>query len=160
MYTQQDYNEISTQWRQRWTKLALLMIVPLAVLIWSLIVRMQSLTVGMSILMGCAMLFYYGVSISPIGAYRKHMGELLHGRNREMEGVFKGFEHQYAVRDGVRFLPMMLNVGDPEEPKDDRLLYWDLNLPLPDWQEGEQLWVASFDKSVTDWRRTLRPSEQ
>lgn len=153
MYTQQDYQDITNQWRRRLTRLGLAMLVPLAVLIWSLVKRIQPLTVGVTILMGCVALFIYGVAISPVGAYRKHIEELLRGRNREMEGIFKGFDGKYAVRDGVRFLPLMFNVGDPQEPKDDRLLYWDLNLPLPDWQESDRLWVASFDKSVTDWKK-------
>lgn len=153
MYTQQDYQDMTTQWRRRWMWLGLAMLVPLAVLVWSLVRRIQPLTVGITILMACSMLFVHGVSISPVGAYRRYIGGLLSGRNREMEGLFKGFGDQYAVRDGVRFLPLMLNVGAPEEPKDDRLLYWDLNLPLPDWQEGERLWVSSFDKSITGWKR-------
>lgn len=153
MYTQQDYQDITNQWRRRLTRLGLAMLVPLAVLIWSLVKRIQPLTVGVTILMGCVALFIYGVAIFPVGAYRKHIEELLRGRNREMEGIFKGFDGKYAVRDGVRFLPLMFNVGDPQEPKDDRLLYWDLNLPLPDWQESDRLWVASFDKSVTDWKK-------
>ncbi len=153
MYTQQDYRDIDAQWRRRWRWLALGMLPLLAGLVWSFIARIQPLTVGLSILLGSAAVFIHGVSISPVAAYRHHLAGLLQGRNREMEGQFKGFDSQPALRDRVRFLPLMVNVGDPREPKDDRLLYWDLHLPLPDWQEGDRLWLSSFDKAVTDWRR-------
>lgn len=153
MYTQQDYVDINAQFRRRWLWLVLGMLLPLAALIWSLTVRNQPLTVLITIVMLSAFIFVYGVSISPVGAYRRYLNDLLHGRNRELEGVFKGFDRQYAVRDRIRYLPFMINVGDPEEPNDDRLLYWDINLPTPDWQPGERLWIKSFDKSVTGWER-------
>lgn len=153
MYTQDDLKTVQEQYRKRWLWLVLGLLLPTAGLVWSLVVRLQPLTIGLSILTGCIFVFVHGVAISPVGAYRKHLSELLQGRNREMEGTFKGFDSRYAVRDRVRFLPLMLNVGDPQEPNDDRLLYWDLNLPLPDWHEGEQLYIASFDKAVTAWRR-------
>jgi len=70
-----------------------------------------------------------------------------------MSGVFKGFDEDFVVRDKVRYLPLMLNVGDQADAGDERLLYWDLNLPLPDWQPGDRLWISSHDKAVADWRR-------
>ncbi|NLD02464.1 MAG: hypothetical protein GX674_04075, partial [Clostridiales bacterium] len=48
--------------------------------------------------------------------------------------------------------PFMLNVGDAKDEKDDRLLSWDIQHPLPEWHEGMKLWVSTFDKSVCDWR--------
>ena len=63
-----------------------------------------------------------------------------------------GYDDMDIIREGVPCRPFMLNVGEVKDEKDDRLLYWDAHLPLPQWQEGAKLWVSTFDKSVCDWR--------
>ena len=52
------------------------------------------------------------------------------------------------LRDGVKYYPMMISVGDMENPEDDRLFYFDANLPRPDWKTGEMLTVTAHDKSM------------
>ena len=47
----------------------------------------------------------------------------------------------------------MINVGVMEDEKDDRLFYYDANLPRPDWQAGETLTITAHDKSVGAWER-------
>lgn len=153
MYTQNDLEEISVQLRRRVGLWALPQLPLLAALIYSLIIRNQVLTIVISVLMGWIAVFAAGVSIAPVAAYHKYLRGLLSGRKRELSGVFKGFDIDTVMRDKVRYVPLMLNVGDIDEPKDDRLLYWDANLPLPDWQLGDKLWISSHDKSVADWRK-------
>ena len=153
MYTQSDLEEISAQLRRRiglWTLPQLPLMVAL---IYTLIIRHQVLTTAVSVLMGWIAIFAAGISIAPVAAYRKFLRGLLIGRKRELSGIFKGFDKDTVMRDKVRYVPLMLNVGDIDEPKDDRLFYWDTNLPLPDWQLGDKLWISSHDKSVADWRK-------
>ncbi len=153
MYTQSDLEQINAQLRRRAGLWALPQLPMLAVLVYSLTIRSQVLTVVISVLMGWIAVFAAGVSITPVAAYRKFIRGLLNGRKRELSGVFKGFDKDTVMRDKVRYLPLMVNVGDISEQKDDRLLYWDANIPLPDWQPGDKLWISSHDKSVADWRR-------
>ena len=40
-----------------------------------------------------------------------------------------------------------------ENPEDDRLFYYDANLPRPDWKIGEMLTVTAHDKSLGAWER-------
>ena len=153
MYKQRDLEDISAQLRRRIGLWALPQLPLLAALIYTLMIRSQALTIAAFVLMGWLAIFAAGVSIAPVASYRKYLRDLLAGRKREMDGIFKGFDENSVMRDKVRYLPLMLNVGDPEDAGDDRLLYWDLNLPQPDWQPGERLWISSFDKAVADWRR-------
>ena len=44
-------------------------------------------------------------------------------------------------------------VGDMENPEDDRLFYYDANLPRPGWQKGEGLTLTSYDNRVVAWER-------
>jgi hypothetical protein len=153
MYTQSDLEELNAQLRRRVGLWALPQLPLLAALVYTLSVRHQVLTIVISILMGWIAIFAVGFSIAPVAAYRKFLRALLDGRKRELSGVFKNFDMDTVMRDKVRYVPLMLNVGDIGEPKDDRLLYWDANLSLPDWQPGDKLWISSHDKSVTDWRK-------
>ena len=153
MYTQQHLDDINHQLKRRMMRLLLPQLVLLAGLVYSLVIRSRWLTTGLFILMGALALFYWGLVLSPLRAYRKYLCDLLGGRQREYAGQFRGFDGHEVIRDNVRFMPFMLNVGNAEDLKDDRLLYWDTNLPLPDWREGEHLWVNTFDKAVTGWRQ-------
>lgn len=153
MYKQSDLDDISAQLWRRISLWALPQLPLLAALIYTLIIRNQVLTIATFVLMGWLAIFAAGVSIAPVASYRKYLRDLLVGRKREMSGVFKGFDEDFVMRDKVRYLPLMLSVGDPADAGDDRLLYWDLNLPLPAWQPGDRLWISSHDKAVADWRR-------
>ena len=153
MYTQSDLEEISAQLRRRIGLWTLPQLPLMAALIYTLIIRHQVLTTAVSVLMGWIAIFAAGISIAPVAAYRKFLRGLLIGRKRELSGIFKGFDQDTVMRDKVRYVPLMLNVGDIDEPKDDRLFYWDTNIPLPDWQLGDKLWISSHDKSVADWRK-------
>ena len=48
---------------------------------------------------------------------------------------------------------MTLNGGDMESQEDDRLFYYDANLPRPDWKRGEQITVTAHDKALGAWTR-------
>ena len=73
---------------------------------------------------------------------------------RELTGAFKEMEEGTVVRDGVRYYPVLLNVGNMEGEEDDRLFYYDANLPRPDWRRGEMLTVTAHDKAMGAWTRT------
>lgn len=99
-----------------------------------------------------AVYLFMGHGPLPVLSYRKFLRDLLSGRKRDYSGRFKGFENLNIMREGIPCRPFMLNVGDGKDEKDDRLLYWDIQHPLPEWHEGMKLWVSTFDKSVCDWR--------
>ena len=86
-------------------------------------------------------------------AYGRHLDEVLHGRVRTLTGAFKEMDEGTVVREGVTYHPMLLSVGDMDSPEDDRLFYFDANLPRPDWQRGEKLTIVSHDKAVGRWER-------
>lgn len=121
-------------------------------LIVSFIYRIEWLSMLLLILAGALLIFLWDTSLSPVRSYRKFLRDLLIGRKRDYSGEFRGFESLDIIREGVHCRPFMLNVGDIKQEKDDRLLYWDTHHPLPQWEEGTQLWVSTFDKSVCDWR--------
>ena len=152
VYTQEDFAAIDRQYKRRllWclTPVSILLIG----LIFSFIARIEWLSVVLLIAAGALFIFLWDTVLSPVLSYRKFLRDLLSGRKRDYSGRFKGFENLNIMREGIPCRPFMLNVGDGKDEKDDRLLYWDIQHPLPEWHEGMKLWVSTFDKSVYDWR--------
>ena len=153
MYTEQDYTDICNQLKRRWLALGFPAAVLFVAVIVSFVFRIKWLTIALSVALGAFCIFSYGMLLSPVIAYRRHLDEVLHGKVRSTTGAFKEMENQPVIRDGVKYYPMMISVGDMENPEDDRLFYYDANLPHPDWKTGEMLTVTAHDKSMGAWAR-------
>ena len=151
MYTEQDYQSNRKQLKKRAIALGIPAVILLAGVIWSFIVRIKLLTMGLTIVLGIYSIFCYGMLLFPIIAYGKHMHELLHGRTHQLTGAFKEMGADRMLRDGVEFFPVIINVGKMDNPEDDRLLYYDANLTLPVWQIGDKLTFTVHDKSIGKW---------
>ena len=153
MYTEQDYQDILSQERRRRWALLSLCVLLLAAVAASFVFRVQALTVGLTILLGIVLILGHGVFLAPVTAYRKHLDTVLHGRVHSVTGLFKQVEKDVILREGVRFYPLLINVGDLTDEEDDRLLYFDANLPLPAWQVGDRITVWAHDRAMGDWKR-------
>ena len=153
MYTEQDYADICAQFKQRRLLLAIPAAVLLAGVIVSFVFRVRWITTALSLVLGAGIIFCEGLLLSPLRAYRRHLNNVLHGRTRTTTGAFKEMEEVAVDRDGVKYYPMMLSVGNMDDPEDDRLFYYDANLPRPDWKCGEMLTVTAHDKALGAWAR-------
>ena len=151
MYTEQDYQDVRRQLRFRALVMGLPALLLLAGVVVSFVFRLRWLTTGLSLLLGAGCIFGCGLFLSPVLAYSRHLDEVLHGRVRSTTGAFKEMEDQTVLRDGVRYYPLLISVGDMQNPEDDRLFYYDANLPRPDWKPGETLTVTAHDKALGAW---------
>ncbi len=153
MYQQEDLRFVSAQERKR-TALCLLPVgALLAGVVLSFLHREKGLTIALFILAGFITLFCHGVLIAPVTAYKKHLSYALGGRTRSTEGSFLRFGEHPVERDGVRFIPVSVRVERTGSEGDERLLYYDANLPLPSWKAGDFLQLDSHDKAIVRWRK-------
>ena len=153
MYSHQDLDDISKQLKKRASAWGIPGALLLAGIVLSVIYRIAWLSITLVILLSFMMIFSWGLFLSPVRKYRIFVSSALNGRNRSIQGHFRFFEKEEAVRDGVRFVPFYINISGGIEEEDDRLFYFDSNLPLPTWQPGEKLLIASQDKAVISWQR-------
>lgn len=153
MYTEQDYADIRGQIRRRAIILGIPALLLLAAVVISFVYRVRWATTLLTIILGAFCIFGYGMLLGPVIAYGRHLDDVLHGRVHTLTGAFKEMEEETVVRDGVRYFPLMLSVGDMEKAEDDRLFYYDANLPRPDWKRGEMITVTSHDKALGAWVR-------
>jgi len=116
-------------------------------------IRIQWLTVLLTILTAGFCIFCDGMFLAPLRAYRRHLDSALNGITHEMDCTFKSMESVTTLREGVNYYAMMVNIGDPKEEEDDRLLYYDAEKPLPGFVEGESLHITYHDKNVVAFTR-------
>ena len=66
MYTEQDLILIRQQQNKRWMILGSVCVVLLGLIVYSLIIRMEALTAGLTVLMGALLIFFYDLTIKPL----------------------------------------------------------------------------------------------
>lgn len=155
MYQENDYAGNRAQLRARLLAVLISCALLFALMLVSFFLRWpQAVTMAVSSVLFGGFIFAYCMFLSPVIAYGRHIDHALHGRTRQTEGVFVAMEEESVGREGVSFYAMTINVGEPGKPEDDRLFYYDANLPRPAFQAGERLRLRSYDKRVTAWERT------
>ena len=110
-------------------------------------VRIQWLSVALSLLGAAAVIFYWGLCISPLTAYKRFLREVLTGRNHEFTGELKAVE-QDSVREGVlcKALVFADNAGDEE-----RLCYFDVQkYPKDGLNCGERFKITVHGQSILE----------
>lgn len=154
MYTEQELTDALNQKKRRIIGLGVPALLLLAATVTLFILRAAEVWTMLASCVTCAYcVFTYGLFLSPVTAYCRHMNNVFHARTRATTGKFKDMNELPVSREGVRYYAMLLNVGEMDAEEDDRLFYYDANKPRPDWQKGEVLTITAHDKAVTDWKR-------
>lgn len=99
----------------------------------------QAIVTGLTLAFGASGLFLRGMKLAPKIAYRRFLKELHGGLSHVEEGVVIGFDEDATFREGLDFYRLTMNVGDLADPKDERILYWDANLPKPTLEIGARV---------------------
>ena len=156
MYTQEDWNDINKMLKKRWLMAAIPAVVVLSAAIAVFVIgrmhrsdSMWMLTSFLTILGGGYFLFFYGVLVRPASIYRRHLSFMLNGRKRVTSGIFKEFSEDVCDRDGLECHAMLVNIGEKNDPEDDRLFYYDAYKPYPSFELGDKITVESNDKMVS-----------
>jgi len=155
MYSEKDWAEINALIKKR----CLVTLFPSGIILAAAITifvygqlnrseHLWMLTSALTILGGGYLLFFYGVFVRPALIYRRNLRYLLSGRKRITTGIFKEFSEDVYDRDGMEVYAMLVNVGERNDPEDDRLFYYDAYKPLPAMPIGTRVTVCSNDRLV------------
>ena len=125
----------------------------IAVLVYSLMVRIEWLTSGSTILILAGLIAAYDLAIKPLVCYRRHLNNVLHGRVRESTLPFVALGEDVNMVDGVAYRAMTCQDTDGKGRPYDRLFYFDSLKPFPDFAEGEMLHIIHHDLVVADVTR-------
>lgn len=160
MYTEKDWQDINSMLKKRLLitlapSVALLLIATV-IFVYGQIARSEylwMLTSALTLIGGGYMVFLLGVYVRPAMIYRKNLQYLLAGRRRSTTGIFKEFSEDVTDREGMEVYAMLINVGERNDPEDDRLFYYDAYKPLPEMPIGTRVTVESNDKLVASMIR-------
>lgn len=160
MYTQEDFEQIKAMVKKRWLvaacPAAAIVLAGIVLFVLGRIARSSSmwiLTAALTVIGGGYFLFFYGVYVRPARVYRTHVDYMLNGRMRETTGRFKSFSEEISDREGMECHAMLLNVGEKDDPEDDRLFYYDALKARPEMPLGTKVTVRSNDKMVASIER-------
>ena len=101
-----------------------------------------------SLLGGAYFLFFYEVYQRPVALYKKHLDFMLDARKRETVGLLTSVNREVCDKNGLDCISFTVNVGEKNDPEDDRLFYLDVLRPMPDWPLGTRVCVFSNDRMV------------
>lgn len=148
MYTEAEYSAIRAQLKKR----LFLLLAPSAALfvcaVWALARRQQPLAIAAAMICGIALIFFTEMTIRPLWAYRRHLDAMLHGITHEERCVFRSFEPDVSMVEGVSFRTMNVTCVDDQGKPYERFFYYDCEKPLPEWTEGTPIRVTYHDRSV------------
>lgn len=153
MYTEQDLTAIRAQQKKRWGLLALPCLILVGVIVYSLTVRIQWLTIAATLLLGALFIFFFEMTIRPLHRYEIHLYNCLHGRTRELDCAYHSIDLDVSVVDGVKYYAMTLLQPDEKGDPFERMLYWDAQKPQPDLQPGDKLHIIYHDRMIAQLTR-------
>lgn len=96
----------------------------------------QVCAMAVTFVIGAIIIFLWSMKLSPLLAYRRYLRETAGGLTRDVQGIITRMDEDVTFREGLYFYGMIVNVGEPNNPEDERLLYWDAQKPKPAWHTG------------------------
>lgn len=153
MYTQQDLNHIAQQQKKRWIIIGVIAVLLLAGIIYSFIIRLEPLTVGLTLALGAMLIFFYDLTIKPLHCYEVFLRNALHGRTRELDCTYMSTDADISLVDGVKYYALSLEQLDDKGDPFERMLYWDALKPQPALNPGDKLHIIYHDRMVVELTR-------
>ena len=155
LYSEIDRTQVTAeQKKRRWLVLlptAVMLLLVIASFVWFRLHRDAGGWVWtglITVLGGSYFLFFYEVYLRPVSLYKKHVDYMLDGRKRETVGVLKSVDSAVTDKDGLDCVSFTVNIGEKNDPEDDRLFYVDALKGIPDMPIGSSVRVLSNDRTV------------
>ncbi len=148
MYTEKDLDELNQQLKHRKTILLVVLAFLLAGIIYSLVIRVEALTAGLTIAAGVIAIAAHDLALRPIRCYRTHVENVLHGRIHEMDGMFRSLSEEISMVDGVLYHAVTLEVPDEKGQPSERLFYFDTQKSFPGFSSGDMVHVVYHDREI------------
>ena len=153
MYTENDLQSVLAQRKRRWTILLIPVAILAAVLVGSLILRVEWMTTAATIVGGVLLIAGHDLFIKPLTDYATHVDNMLHGRRREIDLPFAGISEDISLVDGVRYYAMTASDYDEKGKPYERLFYFDAEKPFPGFSKGDMLHIVFHDKEIASVTR-------
>ncbi len=153
LYSQKDIASLNAQIKKRYLVLAIILCLLLALVIWSVVIRTEWLTMVAVSLMGAVCVFVIEMFILPLIRYRRLMLTAFQGRTHTETMEYAHTEPEISMVDGVACRSLVF-LGAPEKHGVREIqYYWDVHKPLPDFAPGEKVTLKYSGKNILAWQR-------
>lgn len=157
MYTEQELLDVAKEKKRRifitLIPTVLVFLIAVAIFVYGQITRSQTLwviTVLLTIISWGALLFLYGTWIKPARLYQRHIHYMLHGKQVITTGYLKEISDIISIQDSLPFYSILINVGEKDDPEDDRLFYYDAQKENIPFAIGTKITVSSNDRKISN----------
>ena len=161
LYSQTDKDQVQRMRMRRmlivWLPTALLLLLSIVAFVIYRLAHDESgwiISALITIAGGSYCTFLYGVYLRPVLKYKRHIDYMLDGRKRETRGILKEIGETVLDRDGIDCYPILLNVGEKDDPEDDRLFYLDAFKSMNGFQPGDHVVMESNDRMIASVTKT------
>ena len=148
LYCDKDLQQVSGQLKKRYIILGIILAVILAVFVYSMIIRLEWLSIVSLALIFAVMAFVIDLFCMPLHRYKKLISSALSGRSHTETMEFSEAESESSFVDGVACRGLIF-LGQPDKHGTrEQRYYWDLEIPLPDFKAGDQVTVKYTGKNI------------
>ncbi len=148
LYSAEMLESLDGKLKKRWILTGIVSALLLAAFVWSVVIRVEWLSVLLLALLGVFLIFFIEMFCRPLLNYRKLVVSALSGRSHDREMEYVRTEPDVSSVDGVSCLSLIF-LGDADKHGSrEQLLYWDEEIPLPALQEGQSYTVRFTGRNI------------
>ena len=152
LYSEKDLLEIDAQLKKRYLLLGICLAVIIVLVVVSLVVRVEWLTVA-SVFLFCAVsIFVIDLFCLPLHRYKKLLQSALTGRNHTETLEYAGIEPELSRVDGV-VCHGLLFLGEPDKHGiREQRFYWDAQRPLRGFMPGQMVTLKYTGRTIIGYQ--------
>ena len=148
LYTSSDLQQISSQLKKRYIILGIILAVILAVFVYSMIIRVEWLSIAAIVLFGAVSVFVIDLFCMPLHRYKKLIVSALSGRTHTETLEYSETEAESSFVEGVACRGLIF-LGQPDKHGTrEQRYYWDREIPLPDFKAGDQVTLKYTGRNI------------
>ena len=148
LYSEKDFQQISAQLKKRYTVLGVILAVLLGLFVYSLIIRVEWMSIVLFALIGFIAVFVIELFCLPLQRYKKLIVSALSGRTHTGSFVYDHEESEPSFVDGVSCAGLIF-LGEPDKHGSrEQRFYWDREIPLPAFQSGSLVTLKYTGKNI------------
>lgn len=148
LYSAEMLVSLNGKLKKRWILAGVISALLLAAFVWSVIIRVEWLSIALLALLGIFLIFFIEMFCRPLLDYRKLVVSALSGRSHDRVMEYVRTEPDISRVDGVSCISLIF-LGDADKHGSrEQLLYWDEEIPLPALREGQSYAVRFTGRNI------------
>lgn len=148
LYSAEMLASLNGKLKKRWILAGVISALLLAAFVWSVIIRVEWLSIVLLALLGIFLIFFIEMFCRPLLDYRKLVVSALSGRSHDRVMEYVRTEPDISRVDGVSCISLIF-LGDADKHGSrEQLLYWDEEIPLPALREGQSYAVRFTGRNI------------